>query len=88
MMIVIKLLFPHILTEKIESQKTIVERILSGIRQSYDLSMPVNTEETSPISEVDTTQCVLKPEIESEEAKDGDEILKLDLSESEAEDFD
>lgn len=86
----IKLLFfsPYILTEKIESQKTIVERILYGIRQSYDLSMPVNTEETSPISEVDTTQCVLKPEIASEEAKDGDEILKLDLSESEAEDFD
>lgn len=80
--------FSYILTEKIERQKAFVERILSRIRQSYDLPMTVSTEETSPISEVDTTQCVLKPEIASEEAKDGDEILQLDLSESEAEDFD
>lgn len=84
----INFFFIYIFTEKIEREKIFVKGVLSRIRESYDLSIPISTGETSPISEDETTQCVLKPEIESEEATKGDEILQLDLSESEAEELD
>lgn len=84
----ISFFFSYVLTEIIERQKTYVKGILSRIRQSYNLSIPVSTDETLQPSEVDSNQYVLKPEIASEEEKDREEILHLDLSESEIEDFD